>query len=133
MRYDRLDYRAGAYHIDLGVWIIEDANLTETVEDWSRVRSPSRAARRARQGHRQNIITRTVPRKEAITFDNGKTLVMHPAIADQIRKEIKAKMDRAIERAVWFGTESPSPIRFSGIDRRPRASLRSAVSAALQK
>ena len=50
--------------------------LTITVEDWSGVRSPSRAIRRRRQGHRQNIRHRIVPDPNAYEFGGG--LHMHP-------------------------------------------------------
>jgi hypothetical protein len=41
-----------------GVRIIESLHMVDRVEDWSRVRSPGRAARRRRQGHRQNLVIR---------------------------------------------------------------------------
>jgi hypothetical protein len=66
-----------------GMQIIEDVGMVE--EDWSGVRSPSRAERRRRQGHRQNI--RFVPKKEAYVVDRGRALVMHPAMALELRKQ----------------------------------------------
>jgi hypothetical protein len=44
-----------------GVRIIESVRMVDQVEDWSRVRSPSRAARRRRQGHRQTSSPGEVP------------------------------------------------------------------------
>lgn len=58
-------------------------------EDWSCVRSPGRAARRRRQGHRQNIHPVYEPTGEIVRM--GDTLVMHPATADQLSREIMAK------------------------------------------
>ncbi len=66
--------------------IIESLAMVTQVEDWSRVRSPSRAARRLRQGHRQNIVVKLVPRKDCITIDGGRTYMMHPATAREARR-----------------------------------------------
>lgn len=65
-----------------GLRIIEDPHMVETVEDWSEVRSPSRAARRRRQGHRQRI--RYVSRPKRDVFKIGSALVMHPDMAREI-------------------------------------------------
>jgi hypothetical protein len=72
-----------------GVRIIESDLMLDYVEDWSRVRSPSRAARRRRYGHRQNIKIIASPKPFAISGDGGRTLIMHPAIAHQLRKELQ--------------------------------------------
>lgn len=66
-----------------GIRIIEDPLLTETVEDWSRVRSPSRAARRRKQGHWQNIQYVQKPKWTVLGFGNA--LVMHPEVARALR------------------------------------------------
>lgn len=66
-----------------GLRIIEDASLVDVTEDWSRVRSPSRAERRRRQGHRQNIAFVGTPKTECFAF--GNTVVMHPVMAAKIR------------------------------------------------
>lgn len=66
--------------------IVESLLMVEKVEDWSKVRSPSRARRRLRQGHPQNIIIRHVPRKDAITMDGGITYHMHPETARACRQ-----------------------------------------------
>ena len=60
------------------VRVIEDRKLVDMVEDWSRVRSPSRAERRRRLGHRQNITMVAVPNKTVYSLDHGRTLIMHP-------------------------------------------------------
>lgn len=78
------------------VRIIESAEAYEPVEDWSRVRSPSRAERRRRQGHRQNIVVRHKP--IALQHVDG-YFIVHPAIADQLRRELRAKMDVELWRA----------------------------------
>jgi len=68
-----------------GVRIIESLEMVDYVEDWSRVRSPSRAARRRRRGHRQNIRIVAVAKKHAISLEGGRTLIMHPELARQFR------------------------------------------------
>lgn len=68
--------------------IVETIMMTETVEDWSGVRSPSRAARRRRMGHPQRIVIRTVPRKDAISLDGGHTWYMHPVAARALRDAV---------------------------------------------
>jgi hypothetical protein len=76
--------RVGAVSRMGGVRIIEDATLVCRVEDWSRVRSPSRAARRRRQGHPQNIRTVEAPSADAITMDGGRSFIMHPETARRL-------------------------------------------------
>lgn len=66
--------------------IVESLHMVETVEDWSKVRSPSRAARRRKQGHRQNIVVRQVPRKDAISIDGGRTFMVHPEAMKELRR-----------------------------------------------
>lgn len=66
--------------------IVESLHMVESVEDWSRVRSPSRAERRRRQGHRQNIDVRLVPRKDAITIDGGRSYMVHPTVAKEMQR-----------------------------------------------
>ncbi len=81
--------------------IIEDSTLLDITEDWSRVRSPSRAARRRRQGHRQNILVTATPKKEA--YVNGRIIVMHPALAAQLRAQLKERMDETERQAFLTG------------------------------
>ena len=77
----------------LGVHIVESLEMVDQVEDWSRVRSPSRARRRLRYGHKQNIRIVYVPKKEAFWADNGRTLVMHPVMAAELRRQIPRRPD----------------------------------------
>lgn len=73
-----------------GVKIVTSPLLTETV---LHARSPSRARRRAAQGHRQH--TREIPSTNAYTLPDG-SLVMHP-----IRyQEIKARLDAEVAELV---------------------------------
>lgn len=69
-----------------GVRIIEDINLVDMTEDWSRVRSPGRARRRRRYGYPQNIKIIAVPKEDAYSIDGGRTLIMHPEMARQLRE-----------------------------------------------
>lgn len=73
-----------------GMRVIAAPLLVDMVEDWSRVRSPSRARRRLRQGHPQNIVLRAVPRREALNVSGA--LYMHPDLI----AELEAKMEREI-------------------------------------
>lgn len=62
-------------------------------EDWSRVRSPGCAARRRRQGKRQNIIVTYEPCAYAI---DGK-IVAHPEIVSSLRKRMAGSVERFID------------------------------------
>lgn len=80
----------------IGVRVIEDEAAHELIEDWSNVRSPSRAARRRRQGHRQNI--KTVVKPLAFAIDGGRTIVAHPALVAELRAKVSAQIDSSIRR-----------------------------------
>lgn len=90
--------------------IIENATLVEpkrdksgnVVEDWSRVRSPGRAARRRRQGHRQNITIVMVPMSVAYRIGTD-TIVMHPEMARALREQISPRRDTALRDALVGG------------------------------
>lgn len=72
-----------------GFRIIEDINMVDYREDWSQVRSPSRALRRRKRGHRQRIVIRSVPRKDVFVIGNH-TMVMHPTVAAELWRMTKA-------------------------------------------
>jgi hypothetical protein len=82
-----------------GMELVSSVHMTRTEEDWSKVRSPGRAARRLRQGHRQNIRVLEVPRMDFISLD-GKKLIGHPeaikALNAQIAREIDAQAYRTM-------------------------------------
>jgi hypothetical protein len=69
-----------------GLKIVESIHLTVPYEDWSEVRSPSRAIRRMRQGHRQRVRYLQVPDPNAYRI--GDTVHMHPETARQLRRMI---------------------------------------------
>lgn len=64
------------------------AHLTEPVPDgdWSLCRSPSRARRRHKQGHRQHVVW-VRPARHCYVFDGR--LYMHPAVGACIRNEFE--------------------------------------------
>lgn len=61
--------------------IVESLHITTPFEDWSRVRSPARAARRLKRGFRQNIVYGRRPHAVQI---NG-VIHAHPEIVRQLR------------------------------------------------
>jgi hypothetical protein len=71
-----------------GVRIIRDPSMIDFVEDWSDVRSPARAKRRWKRGFRQRIKLIPVPKKHAYAMDGGRTLVMHPDVAEELERHI---------------------------------------------
>jgi hypothetical protein len=87
-----------------GMLIIEDHNLVVADgEDWSQVRSPARARRRRKRGFPQRIRTRYKP--DTKVYRVGSNLVMHPVVADALRRQIVA--ERLLEpRPSW---ETPWP------------------------
>jgi hypothetical protein len=105
--------------ISLGVQIIESSAMVETVEDWSRVRSPGRARRR-RHKHPQNIRIVSVPRKDAISIDGGRTLFIHPETARVLREELSKEIDRRTEAAFMGGAPAPAPGVLSAASFRRR-------------
>src|SRR5687767_6387259 len=72
--------------------IIESVHMVDgPFEDWSRVRSPSRARRRRAKGHPQRIRIYFTPKKEAMSLPGGK-IVMHPQRARELRDRIASDM-----------------------------------------
>ena len=65
--------------------IIDDVLMSKTIEDWSNVRSPGRARRR-RWKHRQNIVSRIVPKEDIFRF--GGKLIMHSVMLEKLEAEI---------------------------------------------
>lgn len=94
------------------VRILEDPLMVVSREDWSDVRSPSRAARRRRQGHPQRIRYVVQPMREVWTIDGGNTLVMHPSLAEELRakeREMSSRISQeseAILSGILFGRSS---------------------------
>lgn len=70
-----------------GLQIVESLYMVDRVEDWSLVRSLSRAKRRRAQGHRQHVRHINVPKPGAMIM--GRKAVMHPVVAHQLRELAK--------------------------------------------
>lgn len=61
-----------------GIRIIDTEMVGDAYEDWSRVRSPGRAARRRRYGHPQRIVTRYRANGKCIHDKIHNVIYMHP-------------------------------------------------------
>ena len=72
-----------------GLRIIEDATLTDLVEDWSQVRSPARARRR-RAKYPQRILFYYKPKPDVFVIEAQGVMVMHPEIARELRRKLAA-------------------------------------------
>lgn len=86
-----------------GMALVPAPHMVEAVEDWTRVRSPSRARRRMRQGHRQNMRTIEVPSKDVIIDKSSGTMYAHPATIEAITQEMAIKFERAAEAMMLDG------------------------------
>lgn len=76
-----------------GLRIVESPFLTiGPFEDWSQVRSPGRAERRRRQGHRQRIRYYYKPDPNMLQMPDG-TLVGHPETVAKLRRQIETRHD----------------------------------------
>lgn len=72
----------------LGYKIVVDDELMSTIiEDWSDVRSPSRAKRRRQRGFRQRIKFRKVPKQEAYFLKEQNTMIMHSHFLIELEKK----------------------------------------------
>lgn len=65
-----------------GVQVRRDWTMVNHIEDWSGVRSPSRAARRRKRGHRQNIKMHYVPKPDVYFI--GNMMVGHPETIEKV-------------------------------------------------
>lgn len=71
----------------IGARVQESIHATEPAEDWSRVRSPSRAIRRMKQGHRQNVRYYRKPS----AYQIGGVIYAHPEIIRTLRASRKGE------------------------------------------
>ena len=83
MNYDNMSFGAASH---MGLPVVTNWELTVTVEDWSRVRSPGRARRRAKQGHRQNWTVKRMPDPKIYQIQGR--MHMHPHTLDRLKEEI---------------------------------------------
>lgn len=93
-----------------GLTTVTMPRIVETLdavrEDWSRVRSPSRAARRRRQGHPQNIVLVPMSYEDIRTG----TIYAHPFYVAELRRSLAARMDFEMTRAI-VGGQIGGPLR----------------------
>lgn len=76
--------------------VIETTSAVEKIEDWSKVRSPARAKRRMKNGHRQNI---RIYNKPASYLDKStNTLYIHPRLVEELSRKITDAMNRTMDR-----------------------------------
>ena len=73
----------------------QSIHATREVEDWSRCRSRSRAERRLKQGHQQNM--RKVRRPAALRI--GNEIIIHPELMTRLNERI----DRDIQSRLFYG------------------------------
>jgi hypothetical protein len=69
--------------------IVESFHCAGKTEDWSACRSPSRAKRRRRMGHKQRVKITFIPWKHALRM--GDKFVMHPLMAAELGIELAKK------------------------------------------
>lgn len=81
-----------------GIRLIADPHMVDVVEDWSEVRSPSRAARRLRQDHRQRIRYREVPKPDIIHLPGEGVMVAHPETIAKLNARLEVTMTRRREK-----------------------------------
>ena len=87
---------------------ISNPHLTVLVEDWSDVRSPSRAARRRKQGHPQRIRTQVLPDPKFYTI--GDIVAAHPETMRKFQDKISDRINSHFEDAIFgafMGTRKP--------------------------
>jgi hypothetical protein len=86
-----------------GLTTVTMPRIVETVdavrEDWSRVRSPSRAERRRRQGHPQNIVLVPMSYEDIRTG----TIYAHPLYVAELRQHLAARMEFEAARILALG------------------------------
>lgn len=81
----------------VGVTIVETALAVKREEDWSRCRSPGRARRRLKQGHRQHMVVREVPGAYEL---QGK-LYIHPEIYSKMSERLLEHSDKQALNALY--------------------------------
>jgi hypothetical protein len=79
--------REGNPSIPFGLRVIQSEAMVDPAEDWSGVRSPSRARRRRLRGFMQNIRHYWKPKDGFVQLPNG-DIVMHPVVYAAIRDKI---------------------------------------------
>lgn len=81
-----------------GIRLVPDPHMVDVIEDWSKVRSPARAARRQRQGHRQRILYREIPKPGFFHVQAQNMIVAHPKTIAKLQARLDQDMARRRER-----------------------------------
>lgn len=76
--------------------VITNNMLVEDAEDWSRVRSPSRARRRMKQGHPQNVRIIQVPSRKVIHDRQRNVMYCHPELYRQVHAHLEAELNKVV-------------------------------------
>lgn len=84
-----------------GLAIRTSYHLTEPYEDWSKVRSPSRARRRMKHGHRQRVNYMQRPARKAFQI-NGE-IWMHPEMEKHMRAAIARHAEKCARLVIERG------------------------------
>lgn len=74
-----------------GIRIFESEAVGDAWQDWSQVRSPSRALRRLKRGFKQRIVTRYKANGKAIQDKINTVIYMHPDDAVKFRAMVAAQ------------------------------------------
>jgi hypothetical protein len=77
-----------------GIRIVETETVGDPYDDWSQVRSPSRAIRRLRRGFKQRIVTRFRANGKSFHDTMRNVIYIHPHDAIILRQ---AMINKAIE------------------------------------
>lgn len=72
-----------------GLRIVETEIVGDPYEDWSRVRSPSRAIRRLKRGFKQRIVTRYLPNGKCIQDKARGVIYIHPLDVIKLRVALR--------------------------------------------
>lgn len=93
-----------------GSQIVESPHVTIAAEDWSRVRSPSRARRRLKRGFKQNVLHYRKP--SAMTL-NG-IIYAHQDFVKELNLQLAKRGERY---PVGYGPRVPPPVILESLPR----------------
>lgn len=74
---------------------VNDALMSKTIEDWSKVRSPARANRRLKRSYKQNISFRIIPKDDIIVLKDQNLMIMHSQTLRKFQNEIAKREESA--------------------------------------
>lgn len=107
--FDEIEIRSRRISTYAGIRLVSDPLLVDVIEDWSEVRSPSRAARRRRQGHPQRISYREIPKPEFYHLPGQNLIVAHPKTIDRIHTRLADDLERRREAQIMDVVLGRSP------------------------